>query len=135
MMQQDLFGNDEVRARMAVEKKHAARMEAENRKRQYGTDPKKLARRESPDTSKAAAGGVDTTALEAKVHRAIASYGQHGCIASNLLEGRFKGLPYSSVTARFKALVDKGFITAGPDKRPGTSGRMQRVMRSVVDPQ
>jgi hypothetical protein len=95
----------------------------------YGTDPHKLHRAGDPDTSAEAAHSVDTTYLERIVHKAIAASGAGGCIAADLL-AKFAHLPYSSVTARFSALERKGFITCGPDKRIGPSGRSQRVMRA-----
>lgn len=98
----------------------------------YGTDPRALARRDSPSTSHAAAGKVDATKLEAMVHRAIHAV-PDGCTASDLLD-YFGSFAYSSITARFSALERKGFISCGPDKRPGNSGRMQRVMRSLKQP-
>ena len=97
----------------------------------YGTEARKLARREDPDTSKEAARSTDTTRLERMVHEAIRSYGKDGCCAYQLLEHRFRDLAYSSVTARFSALERKGLITCGPDKRKGPSGRSQRVMRAI----
>lgn len=100
----------------------------------YGTEPRKLARREDPSTSKEAGRSIETTRLERMVHEAIRSYGDQGCCAYQLLEHRFRDLAYSSVTARFSALERKGLIKCGPDKRKGPSGRAQRVMRSIVDP-
>ncbi len=97
----------------------------------YGTEPYKLRRNDSPDTSHAAARAVNTTRLEAMVHREI--HRRDGCIAADLLE-RFHGHPYSSITARFKALQDKGLISCGPETRTGPSGRQQRVMRSLATP-
>ena len=64
------------------------------------------------------------------MHEAISAYGPNGCIAADLL-AKYPYLPYSSVTARFAALERKGYITCGPDKRRGPSGRNQRVMRSA----
>ena len=96
----------------------------------YGTNQFELFRSGDPSTSAEAAFSVDTTKLERMVHEAISTYGSNGCIASDLLD-RFSYLPYSSVTARFSALERKGFITCGPDKRKGPSGRNQRVMRHV----
>jgi hypothetical protein len=96
---------------------------------QYGTDPIELYRAGDPDTSAEAAHSVDTSYLERIVHKAIAASGAGGCIAADLL-AKFAHLPYSSVTARFAALERKGFITCGPDKRIGPSGRSQRVMRA-----
>ncbi len=98
---------------------------------QYGTDPVKLYREGDPDTSAEAAHSVDTTYLEKIVHAAIKASGAAGCISADLL-AKFSHLPYSSVTARFSALERKGFISCGPDKRIGPSGRKQRVMRDAV---
>lgn len=95
----------------------------------YGTDAHELYRSEDPDTSAEAAYSVDSTKLEKMVHEAIHTYGANGCIAADLLF-IFNHLPYSSVTARFAALERKGYITCGPDKRRGPSGRNQRVMRA-----
>jgi hypothetical protein len=92
----------------------------------FGTDPHKLYRNESPATSREAAYSVDTTALEQLVYEAICTY-PDGCIADELLE-RFNHYPYSSITARFRALLDKGFIEV-IGTRKGRSGRSQRVMR------
>jgi hypothetical protein len=39
----------------------------------------------------------------------------------------FPSMPYSSITARYKALLDKGFIQIN-GTRVGKSGRQQRVM-------
>jgi len=96
---------------------------------QYGTDPTELYRAEDPDTSAEAAHSVDTSYLERVVHEAVVASGAAGCISADLL-AKFSYLPYSSVTARFSALERKGFITCGPDKRVGPSGRKQRVMRA-----
>lgn len=97
----------------------------------YGTEAHKLARRDNPDTSKAAAQSIDTTALERMVHRAIAGHGAAGCIADDVLD-QFRDHAYSSITARFSALERKGLIACGPEKRKGRSGRGQRVMRSIA---
>jgi len=46
--------------------------------------------------------------------------------------------PYSSVTARYKSLVDKGLVVIVRDHydnevmRPGHSGKLQRVMMAVL---
>ena len=96
----------------------------------FGTDPKHLARRTSPSTSKEAAEAVDTNRLEGLVYSAIFEYGAHGCISDDLL-GELSYYPYSSITARFCALERKGYITCGPDTRTGKSGRQQRVMRVI----
>lgn len=92
----------------------------------FGTDPHKLHRTDSPATSREAAYSVDTTALEQLVFEAICAY-PNGCIADELLE-RFSHCPYSSITACFRALIDKGYIEV-IGTRKGRSGRSQRVMR------
>lgn len=104
----------------------------------YGTEPRKLARADGAETSKQAAATVNTTSAEAMVHRAIHRFGATGCIVGDLFEMARKGelgKHAYSFTARLKGLQDKGFISAGPDTRPGPSGRKQRVMRSLKAPQ
>lgn len=96
----------------------------------FGTNPRKLARTNSPDTSKEAAEKVDTSALEWIVYKAIRSYGQRGCISDQLIT-IFNTYPYSSITARYRALLDKNYIEDTGERRPGKSGRNQRVMRAV----
>lgn len=96
----------------------------------FGTEPFKLVRRNDPVTSFEAAIKVDTTRLENLVYEAIASYGADGCISDQILE-KFPEMPYSSVTARYKALHDKGFIEI-VGTRTGKSGRKQRVMRVKI---
>lgn len=95
----------------------------------FGTDPKYLARRGDPDTSHIAAESVDTSRLEGLVYEAIKKFGRIGCI-SDQIRARFPNLPYSSVTARYRALLDKGYIEDTGERRKGVSGRPQRVMRA-----
>ena len=94
----------------------------------FGTDPLFLYRSDSVDTSKQAAESVDTTRLEELVYNAIKSYGDRGCI-SDEVRNMFKNLPYSSITARYRSLLDKGYIVDTGERRKGKSGRTQRVMR------
>lgn len=96
----------------------------------FGTESRKLARRNDPDTSHDAARSVDTSKLEALVFNTIKSYGANGCI-SDEVRGRFPGLPYSSITARYKALIDKHLIEDTGMRRAGVSGRSQRVLRAI----
>jgi hypothetical protein len=96
----------------------------------FGTDPKYLVRTHDPDTSHEAAEVVDTTKLEGMVYEAIKSYGIVGCI-SDQIRKRFPYLPYSSVTARYRALLDKKYIEDTGERRRGDSGRPQRVMRAI----
>ena len=95
----------------------------------FGTDPQKLVRTEDPDTSHASANAVDTTKLEALVYEAIKKYGDRGCI-SDQIRALYPAYPYSSITARYRALLDKGFIIDTGERRQGQSGRSQRVMKA-----
>ena len=94
----------------------------------FGTEPFKLARREDPTTSHQAAQAVDTTKLEQMVYEAIKSHPE-GCISDEILE-MYPNYPYSSITARYRALLDKGFIEVTGVKR-GRFGRNQRIMRAI----
>ena len=94
----------------------------------FGTEPFKLVRKEDPTTSHQAAQAVDTTKLETMVYEAIKGFPE-GCISDDIL-GMFPNYPYSSITARYRALLDKGFIEVSGVKR-GKFGRNQRVMRAA----
>ena len=93
----------------------------------FGTPAFKLVRKEDPVTSHEAALTVDTTKLEQMVYEAIKGFPE-GCISDEVLE-LFPQYPYSSITARYKALLDKGFIEITGVK-VGRSGRKQRVMQA-----
>jgi len=93
----------------------------------FGTPAFKLARREDPTTSHQAAQAVDTTKLEQMVYEAIKSHPE-GCVSDEILE-MYPNYPYSSITARYRALLDKGFIEVSGVKR-GKFGRNQRVMKA-----
>jgi hypothetical protein len=100
----------------------------ESIKRFFGTPAFKLVRREDPTTSHQAAQVVDTTKLEQMVYEAIKSHPE-GCISDDIL-GMYPQYPYSSITARYRALLDKGFIEVTGVKR-GRFGRNQRVMKAI----
>jgi hypothetical protein len=93
----------------------------------FGTPAFKLARKEDPVTSHEAAESIDTTKLEKLVYEAIKGFPE-GCISDQVLE-LFPQYPYSSITARYKALLDKGYIEI-TGVRIGKSGRKQRVMQA-----
>lgn len=95
----------------------------------FGTPAFKLVRRNDPITSFEAAVKIDTTKMEQMVYEAIAGFGSNGCISDEVLE-KFPNFPYSTVTARYKSLVDKGFIEI-VGVREGKSGRKQRIMKVV----
>ena len=94
----------------------------------FGTEVHKLVRRDDPETSHAAAQKVDTTKLEKIVYEAIKGFPE-GCISDDIL-GMFPNYPYSSITARYRALLDKGFIEVSGVKR-GKFGRNQRIMKAT----
>jgi hypothetical protein len=94
----------------------------------FGTPAFKLARKDSPETSKDAAQAVDSSKLEQIVYEAIKSF-PDGCISDEVLEV----LPnhgYSSVTPRYRALLNKGFIEITGTKE-GRSGKKQRIMKAI----
>ena len=93
----------------------------------FGTPAFKLARREDPVTSHQAAQAVDTTKLEQLVYEAIKSFPE-GCISDEILE-KYPNYPYSSITARYRALLDKDLIEVSGVKR-GRFGRNQRIMKA-----
>jgi hypothetical protein len=94
----------------------------------FGTEPFKLVRNQDPATSHEAAQLVNSTKLEQMVYEAIKSF-PDGCISDEILE-MYPQYPYSSITARYRALLDKGFIEVSGVKR-GKFGRNQRVMRAL----
>ena len=94
----------------------------------FGSPAFKLVRREDPATSHQAAQVVDTTKLEQMVYEAIKSHPE-GCISDEILE-MYPNYPYSSITARYRALLDKGFIEITGVRR-GKFGRNQRIMKAV----
>ena len=93
----------------------------------FGSPAFKLVRKEDPTTSHQAAQAVDSTKLEQMVYEAIKSHPE-GCISDEILE-MYPNYPYSSITARYRALLDKGFIEVTGVKR-GRFGRNQRIMRA-----
>lgn len=95
----------------------------------FGTGPEKLVRRQGASTSVHAACAVDSIGLEKEVYEVIERAGRAGCISDDVRDA-LPYLPYSSVTARYKALMDKRLVEDTGERRAGSSGRMQRVMRA-----
>lgn len=93
--------------------------------RNLETTPVHHLHRGDPDTSVEAAESIDPTRLELMVLGAIRRLGP--CISDEVRE-QFPGAAYSSITARYRALLDKGMIRDTGQRRPGKSGRGQRVM-------
>jgi hypothetical protein len=92
----------------------------------FGSPAFKLVRKEDPTTSHQAAQAVDSTKLEQMVYEAIKSH-PDGCISDEILE-MYPNYPYSSITARYRALLDKDLIEVTGVKR-GKFGRNQRIMK------
>ena len=96
------------------------------------TDPKKLARRDGPETSKQAARSINATRLELLVFDVIKASGRNGVISDDVRKAlTHHNLSYSSVTARYKSLKEKGWIRLTGERRSGQSGRNQNVMVAV----
>jgi len=88
--------------------------------------PWKRHRRDAPDTSIAAAYAINVNAVQQIVYDAINSFGDEGCISDQVLD-YLSQMGYATVTARYSELYDRGLIFYD-GKRPGRSGRNQRVM-------
>ena len=94
----------------------------------FGTDPRKLVRRDGMDTSRDAANEVCTTKLEEEVYMVIKAAGRVGMISDEVRRAMPHVTSYSSVTARYKSLKEKRLIVATDGRRKGNSGRNQSVM-------
>jgi hypothetical protein len=94
---------------------------------EFGTDPKLLVRKDDPDTSHAAAQTVNSSDLEKLVFETIKRFAD-GCTQDDVLALN-PTKPYSSITARFRALLDKGFIEDTGERKPGRSGKPQRIVK------
>jgi hypothetical protein len=93
----------------------------------FGSPAFKLVRKEDPATSHQAAQLVNSTKLEQMVYEAIKSF-PDGCISDEIL-AMYPQYPYSSITARYRALLDKDLIEVSGVKR-GKFGRNQRIMKA-----
>ena len=93
----------------------------------FGTPAFKLVRKDDPVTSHEAAQLVDSQRLEKLVYEAIKRCPE-GCISDQILN-MYPEYPYSSITARYRALLDKGLIEI-TGVRPGRFGKNQRIMRA-----
>lgn len=93
----------------------------------FGTFWQTLVRRNAPVTSIEAAASVDSASMEQLVYEVIADF-PDGCIQDEVL-AKLSQYPYSSVTARFRGLLNKGYIIDTGLTRPGKSGRQQRVLK------
>lgn len=100
----------------------------------FGTDPRRLARRTDPSTSHAAAASTNSARWERIVLGVITTFGKRGCIQDDVITAitrSYGPVPYSTITARFKALEEKNLIRYTDEKRTGRSGRSSRVRVAV----
>jgi len=93
----------------------------------FGTIPKFLMRRDAVETSKIAAHRVNSRTMEELVYEAIKAHPK-GIISDEIL-ALFPDRPYSSITARYRALLTKGLIEDTGLTKPGKSGKPQRIMK------
>jgi len=95
----------------------------------FETPTYKLHRSNDPSTSREAASALNVSRMEKIVLAAIDSFGKKGCISDEVLE-ILPSFRYSTVTARYKQLKEKGLVLTSDLKRKGKSGRYQFVMWS-----
>lgn len=87
-----------------------------------------FARGTDPSTSKEAAAGLNTTALEQMVLGAIMTC-PNGATQDDIMAVLLnKGISNQSITPRIKPMLAKGVIVEA-GKRKGASGRSQRVVK------
>ena len=89
--------------------------------------PSALSRGTDPSSSKAAGMSFDPTMLELEVLNAIRSFGTEGATQDDVLT-KLRRISHSSITPRFRPLLNKGLVNDSGLKRKGVSGRGQRVM-------
>lgn len=94
----------------------------------FGTLPKFLHLKEAVETSVASAHAVDTKSMEKIVYEVIRTYPE-GCISDDVI-AELHNFSYPSITARYKALITKQLVLDTGEKRPGKSGKLQRVMKA-----
>ena len=93
----------------------------------FDTPAYKLYRQTDPQTSREAAQSLEVSDMERAVAEAIKGFRAAGCISDQVLDA----LPqhrYSTVTARYKQLKEKGIICVDERKMKGASGRGQLMM-------
>ena len=96
----------------------------------FATPAYKLVRRDDPSTSHDAAEQLDVNRMEKIVYDTIDAFGSNGCISEDVL-GMLHEYGYSTVTARYKQLKEKGLVIVDHRKRKSLkSGRNQQVMWS-----
>ena len=96
----------------------------------FDTPAYKLVRNQDPSTSHEAAEKLDVNRMEKIVYDTIDAFGTKGCISEDVL-GMLHEYGYSTVTARYKQLKEKGLVIVDHRKRRSLkSGRNQQIMWS-----
>jgi hypothetical protein len=94
------------------------------------TNPIKLRRNLDPYTSHQSAEKIDANRMEKIVLGVIDSFGESGCI-SDQVQYALPEYRYSTITARYKALKEKGLIVTDGTAIKAESGRKQLKMWSA----
>ena len=94
------------------------------------TDPKTLRRNLDPRTSHDSAYKIQASQMEKIVLEVIDSFGETGCI-SDQVQYALPEYRYSTITARYKALKEKGLVIVDGRAIKGESGRKQMIMWSA----
>ncbi|NBV72266.1 MAG: hypothetical protein EBR60_09560 [Burkholderiaceae bacterium] len=97
------------------------------------TDAHMMVRITDPDTSHEAAYNFDPTEMEGLVLQAIANF-PNGCIADDL-ERALPFARWNTITPRLAPLIRKGLIVDTGERRKAKSGRGQRVVKFVPEPE
>lgn len=93
----------------------------------FETPAYKLYRKTDPETSREAAESLGVTDMEAVVASIIREFGATGAISDQVVDA-LPHLRYSTITARYKQLKEKGIICVDDRKQKAASGRQQFVM-------
>jgi hypothetical protein len=94
------------------------------------TNPITLRRNNDPYTSHESANKVEANQMEKIVWEVIDSFGETGCI-SDQVQYALPEYRYSTITARYKALKEKGLVIVDGSAVKGESGRKQMKMWSA----
>jgi hypothetical protein len=95
----------------------------------FGNHPRKMARSTDPDTSQAAAEKVDSAKLERMVYEVICMY-PNGCTSDQIIK-HFPNKGVQTISPRLAPLIRKGLIYDTGERRPGSAGRKQRVLKKT----
>lgn len=103
---------------------------------QLSLDQYTPARSTDPDTSHEAARSMEprgpSELVRRRVYDVIKSFGPAGCISDEVLAcAELADLNYGTITPRYRQLINKGLVRDTGNRKPGVSGRSQRIMVAV----